>query len=129
MPHPSTPRRPRPYGSPGLLPAFPTEVDANWGRLAVVLWMLHLLGCFCAFRAVPTNGREARPAPRRNTHKSAISTSKAIHSSRSSLRNTCAGEPASRNTNEINAELVEMAEEMKTAPSTLLRDHSGTLVA
>ena len=50
--HPSTPRRPRPYGSPGLLPDFPTEVDANWGRLAVVLWMLHLLSCFCAFHNV-----------------------------------------------------------------------------
>ena len=30
---PSTPNHPRPYGSPGLLPAFPTEVDAYYRRL------------------------------------------------------------------------------------------------
>jgi len=38
--HPSTPHRPRPYGSPGLLPDFPTEVDAYWTTLAVVLFGL-----------------------------------------------------------------------------------------
>ena len=27
---PTAPHRPRPYGSPGLLPDFPTEVDAYW---------------------------------------------------------------------------------------------------
>ena len=29
---PSTPHRPRPYGSPGILPDFPTEVDAYWAH-------------------------------------------------------------------------------------------------
>src|SRR2546421_5161690 len=83
----------------------------------------------CSSGAVPTNGRAARPAPRRNANKLAILTSKATHSSRSSLCNTRAGEPVSRNMSEINAELVEMAEQKKTAPRTLLRDHRGTLVA
>jgi len=32
MPLPSTPRHPRPYGWPGLLPDFPAEGDAYEGR-------------------------------------------------------------------------------------------------
>ena len=37
---PSPLHHPRPYGSPGLLPDFPTEVDAYWTTLAVVLFGL-----------------------------------------------------------------------------------------
>src|SRR5260370_16779598 len=83
----------------------------------------------CSVGPVPTNGRAARPEPRRKANKPVISTNSATHSSRSSLCKTGTGARVKRSTNEISAELVEIAEEIKTAPKTLLRDQSGTLVA
>ena len=83
----------------------------------------------CSVGPVPTSGRAARPEPRKNVSRPAISTSIAIHSRFSSFCSVLPGVPAMRSTSEISAELVEMADETKMAPSSLLRDQSGTLVA
>src|ERR1700693_4731000 len=83
----------------------------------------------CSVGAVPTSGRAARPVLRKKTNNPVISTSNATHSRRSSLCSTWIGARVRCNTNEINAVLVETAEEIKIAPKTLLRDQSGILVA
>src|SRR6266849_4679664 len=83
----------------------------------------------CSVGAVPTSGRAARPEPRKNASSPVISTSNAVHSKRSSLCSDRRGTRVNRSTKEISAVLVDRDEERKTAPSNLLRDQRGTLVA
>src|SRR5260370_16939050 len=83
----------------------------------------------CSVGPVPTNGRAARPEPRRKANKPVISTNSATHSSRSSLCKTATGARVKPSTNKISAHLLEIAQEIKTSPKTFLRDQSGTLVA
>src|SRR5262249_14528282 len=77
----------------------------------------------------PTSGRAALPEPRKKARSPDISSKRASHSRRSSLRNVLLGALEIRRTSPIRAELVEMAEERKIPPSSLLLDQSGTLVA
>src|SRR6266704_1936224 len=83
----------------------------------------------CSPVHVPTSGRAVRPEPRKKARIPAISVKSATHSRRSSLCRVRAGALLRRRSKDIRAELVDIAEEIKTAPSNLLRDHRGILVA
>src|SRR5215813_3374722 len=83
----------------------------------------------CSGGFVPTRGRAVLPERRRKRSRVVISTSMLNHSIRSSLWSVFVGAPTMRRMQEIRAVLVDRAEERKMAPSILLRDQTGMLVA
>src|SRR6266700_3681595 len=73
---------------------------------------------------VPTSGRAVRPEPRKKARIPAISVKSATHSRRFSLCRVRVGALLRRWSKDISAELVDIAEEIKTAPSSC-QQHPG----